>query len=75
MEASNWMIIVFGLAGIVSGVRAIRKRYVNTDVDEYQGESAVRWGVLWIMLGSLFILAAIFDVRWFKELINLFFSS
>lgn len=75
MEVPNWMIIVFGLVGIISGLRAIRNRYVNTDVDEYQGESAVRWGVLWIVLGSLFILAAIFEIHWFKALINLFFSS
>jgi hypothetical protein len=75
MTVPDWMIISFGFLSIVCGMRAIRRRYVNTDVDEYKGESAVRWGVMWIILGSSFILAAVFDIKWFKAFINLFFSS
>jgi len=75
MSIASWFIILFGVISIISGVRAIRKRYVNTDVDEYRGTSAVRWGVLWIVLGSLFILGAVFDIQWLRAAINFYFSS
>ena len=74
MIVPDWMIVAFGILSIGCGIRAIRKRYVYTDVGEYKDDSAVRWGVMWIVLGSLFILTAIFDIKWFKALVNLFFS-
>jgi len=39
MEAPNWLIIIFGLVGINSDVRAIRKRYVNTAVRAFSNSS------------------------------------
>ena len=75
MAVPDWMIIAFGILSIVCGIRAIRKRYVYTDFGEYKDDSAIRWGVMWIVLGCLFVLAAIFDIKWFKSFINLFFSS
>jgi hypothetical protein len=75
MIVPDWMIFAFGILSMGCGIRAILKRYVYTDVGEYMDDSAFRWGSMWIVLGSLFILAVIFDIKWFKSLINLFFSS
>ena len=75
MIVPNWLIIAFGVLSVVSGIRAIRNRYVNTDVAEFEGSSAERWGYFWIMLGILFIVAAVFDIRWMKAAINFFFSA
>lgn len=75
MNVPDWLIIVFGILSIASGIHAIRKRYVNTDVAEFEGQAAVRWGYFWIAGGILFILAAIFDIQWLKTAINFFFSN
>jgi hypothetical protein len=60
----RWFVLMFGAIGLTSGLRAIRKRYVYTDGGEYQGDSAVRWGVFAIFLGVLFILAGVFNPPW-----------
>jgi len=75
MAIPSWAIGLFGVVLIISGLRAIRKGYVYTDVGEYQGGSAVRWGVVWIILGGLFILAAVFDIQWFNSAVHFFFSG
>lgn len=45
MEAPNWLIITFGLVGIISGVRTIRKRYVNTAVRAFSPRGT-QWQLL-----------------------------
>jgi|APFre7841882630_1041343.scaffolds.fasta_scaffold01428_1 hypothetical protein len=75
MAIPSWAIGLFGVVLILSGLRAIRKRFVYTDVGEYQGGSAIRWGVIWIILGGLFILTAVFDIQWFKSAVHFFFNG
>jgi len=71
----RWFVLLFGAVGLFSGLRAIRKRYVYTDVGEYEGESAVRWGVFSIFLGGLFILTGLFNPPWLEKVIRLFLGD
>jgi len=75
MRVPEWIMVVFGVVGIYSGVRAIRKREVNTDVAEFKGNSATRLGWLWIAMGILFLLAVLFDIQFLKAAIRIFFES
>jgi hypothetical protein len=70
----DWAALVIGAGLIFSGVRAIRRREANVP-EQYQGESAVRLGWLWIVLGSLFILSVIFDIALLKTLFRLFLEA
>ncbi len=57
-----------------SGIRAIRLREAH--VPELRaGESAVRLGWLWIVLGMLFILSVIFDIAPLKTLFRMFLEA
>jgi hypothetical protein len=71
----RWFALLFGTVGLFSGLRAIRKQYVYTDVNEYRGDSAVRWGYFSIFLGVLFMLAGLFDPPWLKTVMELFFGN
>ncbi|MBI5584436.1 MAG: hypothetical protein HY892_11485 [Deltaproteobacteria bacterium] len=71
----RWFILLFGAVGVISGLRAIRKRTVYTDVGEYRGDTAVRWGAFAIFLGGLFILAGVFDPPWLPAVIRLFLGN
>jgi hypothetical protein len=70
----DWAGLIVGAGLIASGVRAIRRRQVRVP-EEYKGESAVRLGWLWIGLGTLFVLAVIFDIAFLKTLFRLFLES
>jgi hypothetical protein len=67
--------LVLGAVCVFSGLPAIKKHEVNTDVAEFKGNSAARLGWLWIVMGILFLIAAIFDIGFLKNAIRLFFES
>lgn len=71
----RWFTLLFGAVGLFSGLRAIRKQYVYTDLGEYRGDSAVRWGYFSILLGVLFILAGLLDPPWLTTVMELFFGN
>jgi hypothetical protein len=74
MGVLEWAALILGAGLIVSGVRAARRR--RADVPEpWEGASAVRLGWLWIGLGALFALAAIFDIRLLKTVFRLFLEA
>ena len=75
MHVPEWIMLLFGIVCIFSGVRAIRKRAVNTDVAEFTGGSAAKLGWLWIVMGIIFLLAVIFDIQFIKAAIQFFFQS
>jgi hypothetical protein len=66
----RWFVLMLGAVSIASGLRAIRKRYVYTDVGEYEGDSAARLGGFWIILGCALILAGVFNPPWFLPAIR-----
>ena len=70
----DWAALVIGAGLIHSGGRAIRRRQANVP-EQYTGESAVRLGWLWIVLGTLFILSVIFDIASLKTLFRLFLEA
>jgi hypothetical protein len=74
MDFFDWAALIFGAGLIGSGVRAIRRRQANVP-EQYQGEGAVRLGWLWIGLGTLFLLAVIFDIDFLKTLFRLFLEA
>jgi hypothetical protein len=70
----DWAAIILGAGLIISGVRAVRRR--RADVPEpWVGASAVRLGWLWIGLGIVFVLAAIFDIRRLKTVFRLILEA
>jgi hypothetical protein len=74
MNFFDWAALIIGAALIVSGVRAIRRRQASVP-EQYEGESAVRLGWLWIGMGVLFVLAVIFDIALLKTLFRLFLEA
>ena len=70
----DWAALIFGAGLIASGVRAIRRRQARVP-EQYEGKSAVRLGWLWIGLGTLFVLAVIFDIALLKTLFRLFLEG
>lgn len=53
MGFHDWAALILGAGLIFSGIRAIRRREANVP-ERWEGDSAVRLGWLWIVLGSLF---------------------
>jgi hypothetical protein len=74
MSILDWAALIIGTGLIVSGVRAIRRRQANVP-EQYKGERAVRLGLLWIGLGTLFMLSVIFDMAFLKTLFRLFLEA
>ena len=74
MGFMDWTALILGAALIASGVRAIRRRQATVP-EPYVGERAVRLGWLWIGLGTLFVLAVIFDIAFLKTLFRLFLEA
>ena len=70
----DWAAMILGAGLIASGAQAIRRRRASVP-ERWEGKSAVRLGWLWIGLGLLFVLAAIFDVHALKTLFRLFLEA
>lgn len=56
----DWAALILGAGLIFSGIRAIHRRQARVP-ELWEGGSAVRLGWLWIVLGSLFVLAVLFE--------------
>lgn len=74
MDFLGWASLIIGACLILSGMRAIRRRRVNTP-EPHEGKSAVGLGWLWIGLGALFMLAAIFDIAFLKTFFRIFLEA
>jgi len=74
MDFFDWAALIVGTGLIYSGICAIRRRQANVP-EQYEGERAVRLGWLWICLGTLFMLAVIFDIDLLKTLFRLFLEA
>ena len=70
----DWATLILGAGLIFSGIRAIRRREANVP-ERWEGDSAVRLGWLWIVLGSLFVLAVVFDIGFLKAFFRLFLEA
>jgi hypothetical protein len=66
--------ILLGGGLLVSGIRAIYRRRAEVP-ETYTGSAAVRLGWLWLLMGSLFIAAVVFDGAPLKALFRLFLAS
>ncbi len=66
--------ILLGGGLLVSGIRAIYRRRADAP-ETYTGSAAVRLGRLWLLMGSLFIAAVVFDSAPLKALFRLFLAS
>jgi hypothetical protein len=70
----DWAALSIGAGLIASGVRAIHQRKAKVP-EQYEGERAVRLGWLWIGLGTMFMLAVLFDIGFLKTLFRLFLEA
>jgi len=70
----EWGALIVGAGLVYSGVRAIRRGEAHVP-EQYKGESAVRLGWLWIVLGILFMLSALFDIPFLKTFFRLFLEA
>ena len=68
-------IAIFGIGLVISGVLAVRRQHVRYDYGEVEGGKAVSIGYVWIVLGVLAILGVVFDVGFFKAIINAILTS
>lgn len=71
----DWFIALLAVILIISGCRAIKKRYAYTDVCESKGRWAVVLGWFWIVLGVLFIVTVIFDLPSAKKIVTFFVKN
>lgn len=70
----DWAALILGAGLIASGVLTVRRRRASVP-EQWEGESAVRLGRLWIGLGLLFVLAVIFDLHPLKTVFHLFLEA
>jgi len=70
----DWAALIIGAGLVASGVCVIHRRQANVS-EQYEGARAVRLGWLWVGLGSLFMLAVIFDIGLLKTLFRLFLEA
>jgi hypothetical protein len=74
MEFLDWAALVVGAGLLLSGVRTIRRR-VTWLPERCEGDRAVRLGWLWLVMGLLFIAAALLDIPLLKNLFRLFLEA
>jgi len=74
LDFLDWAALILGAGLIASGVRAVRRRRASVP-EPWEGARAVRLGWLWVGLGVLFVLAAIFDIHPLKTLFRLFLEA
>jgi hypothetical protein len=74
MGLLDWGALILGAGLIATGIRAIRRQQASVP-EKYEGQAAVRLGWLWIGLGALFVVGAIFDVGFLKTLSRLFLEA
>lgn len=69
------LVVIFGLTLVGGGIRAIHNRYTRHDYGESVGSRAMSLGILWIVLGLIAILGVVFDIRIFRQLVELLVRS
>lgn len=74
MNLVDWAAMVVGSGLIGSGFRAIRRRKAHVP-EEYTGTKAALLGWLWVGLGTLFLLAVLFDIAILKAFFRLFLEA
>jgi hypothetical protein len=74
MEFLDWAALIVGAGLALSGVRAIRRRETFLP-ERCEGKRAVRLGVLWLVMGALFIAAGLLDIPLLKQLFRLFLEA
>jgi uncharacterized membrane protein YfcA len=80
MTASNaklfeWLLLILGAFLAYTGWRTIVKRRTRAEGREYEGKAAARLGWLWLVIGILLVLAAVFDIGFLKVFGKLFMES
>jgi len=71
----DWAFLILGVILVFGGWRAIQKRRTKAEGREYEGKAAARLGWLWLILGLLLFLAALFDIAILKSFGKLFLES
>jgi len=71
----DWAFLILGVMLVFSGWRTIKKRRTTADGHEYAGQAASRLGWLWVIIGTLLIIAATSDVAILKGLAKLFMEA
>lgn len=71
----EWVLLLLGILLVFTGWRTTRKRRTFADGKEYDGKAAVRLGWLWIIIGILLILGAVFDITILKAFGRLFMET
>jgi len=71
----DWASLLLGSMLTFSGWRAIQKRRTRAEGRDYEGKAAARLGLLWLILGLLLLLAALFDIIVLKSFGKLFLES
>jgi hypothetical protein len=71
----NWAFLILGAMLTFSGWRAIQKRRTKAEGREYEGPAAARLGWLWLIIGLLLLLAALFDITILKSFGRIFLES
>ncbi len=74
MEFLDWAALIIGSGLVLSGVRTIRGR-VTWLPERCEGDGAVRLGWCWLVMGLLFIAAAMLDIPLLKSLFRLFLEA
>lgn len=74
MDYLEWAALIVGAVLIFTGIRAISIREANVP-EKYEGKKAVLLGWIWIVLGALFVLSVVFDVKALKTLFRLFLEA
>lgn len=74
MEFFDWAALIVGSGLLLSGVRAIRRRMTWLP-ERCEGDRAVRLGWLWLVMGLLFIAAALLDIPLLKHLFRFFLET
>jgi hypothetical protein len=71
----NWAFLILGAMLTFSGWRAISKRRARAEGRDYEGKAASRLGWLWLIIGLLLLLAALFDITILRSFGKLFLES
>ena len=74
MEFTDWAALIIGAGLIISGVRAIYRRQAYVP-ELYEEGKAIGLGWLWIGMGTIFILAVLFDISILKTFFRLFLEA
>jgi len=70
----EWASLILGGWLIFDGIQTIRRKKAHTP-EEWSGLAARNLGLLWLVLGILFVAGVLFDIDWIKGFFKLFLES